>query len=801
MKNIILSTVACLLAFNSFGQLTEIVSEVYADHSDTGIEALEGMTTYRVYAVFTNELDEVSAVYGDVSSPLSLTSSEGFFQSEFGSAQGWNINTAFFAFAAEAEYDSWITIGASNSQEVTGQPNSIGIDEAIDSFEAGGDFLVNTGNGGSWFTLYGDTQAQAGPDLKVLLAQLTTSGSFTGTFNVQVFLDGDQSNPTLVEGIPFSSNSGAIFGCMDETATNYNPDATEAGESCVYPCALELTVEGVEGNSCQGSDDGSIVVTEMGGQLGVSFGLGDEELLLAVGTFDGLVGGIYTINAIDGAGCTASVEVEIVDPLPITVTASLTESVSCAGDSDAVISGMADGGAGDYSYSLYPDFSESSSELVFDGLSAGLYTVYAQDANGCSVQSISISVANPQPITVTVAGGQGAILDATCADSQDGLINVLTLGGAGTIESMLFSTNGVDFTSGNLLSVGAGTFTIYAMDVNGCVGQTQTQYTVNAPDPILIDAEVMDILCFGDQNGMVSFNAEGGVGGLTYSFDGSELGELNAFGELLPGDYIILVEDEEGCQAELTATVADTDALVATVTSSDVSCFGDTNGDVQISVEGGTNAYEYSADGTEFSSSSIFIDLIPGTYTYYVQDSNECQTSVEATINEPDELTVTGTIMNDTGAGDGSLDIDIAGGNGGNTISWTGPDSFTSADEDLTGLVSGEYTVTITDSNDCSVTATFGVPVGVDEFTFLNSAVVSPNPSNGLFQLTWSGAHGEDLDVSIYDGQGRLVFSKLYFNQMGDQRVPLNLLGVANGIYQLQIRADKQVRQLQLLKQ
>jgi hypothetical protein len=98
MKNIILSTVACLLALNSFGQLTEIVSEVYADHSDTGIEALEGMTTYRVYAVFTNELDEVSAVYGDVSSPLSLTSSEGFFQSEFGSAQGWNINTAFFCF-------------------------------------------------------------------------------------------------------------------------------------------------------------------------------------------------------------------------------------------------------------------------------------------------------------------------------------------------------------------------------------------------------------------------------------------------------------------------------------------------------------------------------------------------------------------------------------------------------------------------------------------------------------------------------------------------------------------------------
>ena len=71
-------------------------------------------------------------------------------------------------------------------------------------------------------------------------------------------------------------------------------------------------------------------------------------------------------------------------------------------------------------FSLTPNFSETASDLYFDGLAAGLYTVYAQDANGCTAQSIAISVANPQQLSVTVAGGQSNILDATCADSEDG---------------------------------------------------------------------------------------------------------------------------------------------------------------------------------------------------------------------------------------------------------------------------------------------------------------------------------------------------------------------------------------------
>ena len=631
MKQILLSAVACLIAISGSSQLIEIVSEVYAEHDGIEIPALDGMTTYRVYAVLTNELDEISAVYGDVSSPLSLTSVDGFFQSDFGASTGWSINPAFFAFSAEAEFDSWITLGVSNSTEVTGQPNSVGIDDAVDVFETGGDFVVNSANGGSWFTLFGDTQAQAGPDFKVLLAQLTTSGSFTGSFNVQVFLNGEQSASTQYEGIPFSSSAGAIFGCMDPEATNYNPDATEAGETCLFPCALTLTLDEVIGNSCPGVSDGMIIVSATGGQLGVTFGIGENDPTLAVGNFNGLVGGMYTVNAIDGVGCTASVDVELGAPEAISLTASLTADVSCAGDSDAIISGDADGGTGGYQFSLTPNFSQTSSDLYFDGLAAGLYTVYAQDANGCTAQSNDISITNPQPIHVTVAGGQNAVLDATCSDSEDGQLLILTLGGAGDQATMEFSTDGVNYAPGNVLYVLGGTYTIYAMDLNGCIGQSDIEYTVGAPAPIEWTIDTESPTCFGADDGSVFVTATGENGGFSFDLDGLSFDGPQFETFLSAGTYGLTATDVLGCQAYQEIVVEEPDAISWEIAIlEEASCSNDFIATLTIELLGGSSPYTVTwDDGAQvFSAESTWNSSI-GVFAFQMNDANGCSASGE----------------------------------------------------------------------------------------------------------------------------------------------------------------------------
>ena len=158
-----------------------------------------------------------------------------------------------------------------------------------------------------------------------------------------------------------------------------------------------------------------------------------------------------------------------------------------------------------------------------------------------------------------------------------------------------------------------------------------------------------------------------------------------------PGDYIVAATDVEGCMAEATFTVDDIEAVATTATASAISCNGETDGAVEVAATGGTGVFEYSADGIDFGATSFYDGLSAGTYTYYVQDSNGCAATAEATVEEPDALSVTGVITNDSGIGDGALDITVAGGNGGYSFAWSGPDNYTSADEDLTGIVAGEY--------------------------------------------------------------------------------------------------------------
>ena len=247
------------------------------------------------------------------------------------------------------------------------------------------------------------------------------------------------------------------------------------------------------------------------------------------------------------------------------------------------------------SYSLTETFADSNTDLFFGDLGPGLYTVYAMDANGCTAASGAISIANPQALTVSVSGGQNGILDATCADSEDGSVVLITIGGSGTSAGMQFSTDGENFAPGNILNLGGGTYTFYAMDVNGCISATANEYTVGAPDPIVISGNANGILCNGDTNGAISFNGEGGNGGLVFSFNGGEDGDVTSFGDLAPGDYVVVATDVEGCMAETTFTVEDIDAVAVTASSIAVSCNGDMDGSVELSATGGTSLFEYKA--------------------------------------------------------------------------------------------------------------------------------------------------------------------------------------------------------------
>ena len=201
--------------------------EEYAVHIEGN---LEGMTTYRLYLNMLNPTDYLSACSGSEENPfvLNSTSSPGWYNHPTASEGFANsINTAFFTAFPDLEFDSWLTIGASNSDD--GMDISSVADpfyDAFAAFENGDNINSNTAIGNLWFTLYPgleglDNVGFAGDDLKVLVAQVTTSGTLSGSIYVQIFPEGIQDpDIRLLLPIVYSPDQ-----CMDEEACNYSPQA------------------------------------------------------------------------------------------------------------------------------------------------------------------------------------------------------------------------------------------------------------------------------------------------------------------------------------------------------------------------------------------------------------------------------------------------------------------------------------------------------------------------------------------------------------------------------------------------
>ncbi|PCJ82278.1 MAG: hypothetical protein COA49_01920 [Bacteroidetes bacterium] len=224
MKHYLLLAIAILTTGLAQANFVGLESEVFAQ-SPYG-------TVYRVYATFDSPTDELVAVYALETSPMVVDVTTSFYQDAVGGALGNTINPLFFAAFPSLEFDSWFTIGSADSNG-TSDIQQVGMDAAFASFEAGTGFNLNAFVGGSFFLIPGvSTDAVAGADGRVLIAQITTDGVVNMTMNFQ--WDDVNSNTSNAEGISISFPFVAVPGCTNPTADNYNAAATEDDGSCTY---------------------------------------------------------------------------------------------------------------------------------------------------------------------------------------------------------------------------------------------------------------------------------------------------------------------------------------------------------------------------------------------------------------------------------------------------------------------------------------------------------------------------------------------------------------------------------------
>ena len=195
--------------------------EIIANHDTTGIttdllgnsDPLAGMKTYRVYAKVDDPTTIVNAGFGGTAAPLSITSTEPFYQSPLGNSTPSNISAGLWSIDTykESQYDSWVTIGIDRTPSQMPPDTSGAPYEAINSagnwpaeFEGGGGLFASGSVGGTWFAYPSSANVIPDGDLRVLVAQFTTAGVVSGTLGLQIIPEEAPSDSTNDYRLPFT---------------------------------------------------------------------------------------------------------------------------------------------------------------------------------------------------------------------------------------------------------------------------------------------------------------------------------------------------------------------------------------------------------------------------------------------------------------------------------------------------------------------------------------------------------------------------------------------------------------------
>ena len=237
------------LMFCSLGLLPVLQAQNYTlTVEEHAVDIVPGQTTYRVYVDLVNETDFLSSVYGGEGEALNLTTTTGFFNSAFGGPTGGDINPLLLGMFPELAADSWLSIGL-DSQPVGDEVAVSYVESSGQPFLAcfaagdplsGTDVLIDDETGGAWYILNGATNGLPDENMQVIIFQITTAGELCGLVNVQVFEEGNgfEGDTRLTfdfcgPGV-YNPVSGEPSGCTDQTACNYDADATEDDGSCTY---------------------------------------------------------------------------------------------------------------------------------------------------------------------------------------------------------------------------------------------------------------------------------------------------------------------------------------------------------------------------------------------------------------------------------------------------------------------------------------------------------------------------------------------------------------------------------------
>ncbi len=413
------------------------------------------------------------------------------------------------------------------------------------------------------------------------------------------------------------------------------------------------------------------------------------------GTATGLCPGTYTITVTDNNNCSDTASVTITQPTTA-LSASITSSVNvtCTGNCNGTATVSASGGTAPYTYSWSPSGGTNSTAT---GLCAGSYTVTVTDNNGCTaIATVTIS----QQHTALIASLTSST-NVSCNGSCDGTATVSANGGTAPYTYSWSPSGGTNASAANLC---ANTYTVTVTDNNGCTASVMV--TITQPAAITITTSQTNATCNGSCNGTATANASGGTAPYTYTWSNSATGQ--SVSGLCAGSYTVTVSDNSGCSQTMALNITAPAPLTISVSANTIQCHNTCDGIAIVNVTGGTSPYIYtvsSPSSTNTYYNDTLTSLCPGvTYTIVVEDSNRCTIIDSVNFINPAGMSVSNTITASTcnSTNNGAITVSVSGGAAPYTYSW----SNGSTNQNQSNILSGTYTLTVTDASGCIITDT-----------------------------------------------------------------------------------------------
>ncbi|WP_276134907.1 LamG-like jellyroll fold domain-containing protein [Polluticoccus soli] len=482
--------------------------------------------------------------------------------------------------------------------------------------------------------------------------------------------------------------------------------------------APQLTVAGNAVNALIfGTNTGSINITATGGTAPYNYAWSNNATTEDI---NGIGMGNYSVVVSDAINCTASNAFTVSQPAQLLATASVSNALIYNTNTGGINLTVA-GGVGPYSFS----WSNNASTEDITTVGAGTYTVTVTDANG-AMFTATYTITQPDPLTVT-----GVVANATIYNLANGAINITPAGGVGPYTYGW--TNNA--TTEDIASIGAGIYSVTITDANGATA-TGT-YTVTQPDQLLAIASVSNAIIYNTNTGGINLTVTGGVGPYTYSWSNNATSEdLSAIGA---GTYTVTVTDANGATFTATYTITQPAQLTVAGVVANATIYNVANGTVNITVTGGVGPYTFSWSNS--ATSEDISGVSAGTYAVTVTDANGATAMGSYTVGQPAQLLATASVSNVLiyNASTGAINLTVTGGVGPYSYLWNG--NVTT--EDRTNVPAGSYTVTVTDANGATFTATYTVTQPAQ--LLLTGAVTNATiygVSNGAINITATGGVG-----------------------------------------------------------